>query len=128
MNDTHTSIVTLKNAVEAMVQEREWDDFHSLKNISMSISVEANELMELFLWCSTEESDALFQRHQQQVKNELADVLIAVVMFAAKANIDLTQAFTYKLEEIKAKYPIELSKGKSDKYTLYEQQKSMNKK
>lgn len=128
MNDIHTTIATLKDAVAAMVNEREWHHFHTLKNLAMDISVEAAELMEHFLWCDSKDSNAIFAKQQQEIEHELADVLIAAFLFANKANIDIAKAFMHKLEEIKAKYPIELSKGKSDKYTAYMNQKSMTKK
>ena len=119
MNDAITTCAHLKQSVADMVNEREWNKFHTLKNLAMNVSVEAAELMELFLWCESDKSLSAFEENHQAVEHELADVLIAVVAFANAANIDLAQVFERKIEEVKAKYPVALVRGKSDKYTAY---------
>lgn len=114
--DTLTTIEELKQITTKISQDREWGQFHSPKNIAIDISVEANELLEKFTWNTTEESYETIEKDRQEIENELADVLYGVLMFADKANIDLTSAFLHKVEEIKAKYPIEKSRGKNLKY------------
>lgn len=120
MNDTKATLAQLKKIVQEFVRERDWEQFHTPKNLSMDIAVEAAEIMELFLWVKSEDSYESFKKHQQEVENEIADVLIAILCFANRTNIDLSAAFEKKLEEIKAKYPVEKVKGRSDKYTTYE--------
>lgn len=117
MQDSKTTIKELKDLVETFVQEREWKQFHSPKNLSMGISIEANELMEKFVWVDGKESYEVIKTKRQEVEDELADVIIASFIFAQHNNIDISKIFHHKLEEIKKKYPIELSKGKNLKYT-----------
>lgn len=121
--DTNTTIQYLKDVAAQLVKEREWDKFHNPKNISMDISIEAGELMEKFLWAlDTKESFAALEKNRQDVEDELADILIAVVCFANVCSIDISKAFDSKIEEIKKKYPVELVRGKSEKYTHYQSQ------
>lgn len=115
--DTVTTIQELKEITKKISHDRDWDQFHSPKNIAIDISVEANELLEKFIWMTTEESYQTVDKDRQEIEDELADVLYGVLMFADRANIDLSKAFLKKVEEIKAKYPIEKSKGNNLKYT-----------
>jgi NTP pyrophosphatase (non-canonical NTP hydrolase) len=93
---------------------REWTQFHNPKNLSAAIAIEAGELQECFLWGS--ESDSFEIAKKEAIRDELADVLNYVLLFAETAGIDLEQAFLEKLEKNEAKYPVEKAKGKSDKY------------
>lgn len=117
---TDLSLAQAKDLVAEFVHERDWQQFHSPKNLAMTISVEANELLELFLWKKDEEA---FTQIDEQTKinitDEMADVLIALSAFANVCDLDLTQAFMQKLQKIKDKYPIDKVKGKPDKYTAY---------
>ncbi len=119
MNDAKTTLLDIKERVEVFVREREWNQFHSPKNVSMAIAVEASELQELFLWSSTQESFLVAQDKKKEVEDELADVLIALVAFANATQTDIAQVFERKLAETAQKYPVEKVKGKSDKYTAY---------
>ncbi|HEX2978029.1 MAG TPA: 4a-hydroxytetrahydrobiopterin dehydratase [Candidatus Babeliales bacterium] len=116
--DTTVTIAHLKNEVETFISEREWAQFHSLKNLSMAIAAEAAELMEPFLW-----TDASQEKNNEskrvEIENELADVLIASLAFANRFNTDIAKAIERKLEHNRKKYPIEKAKGRSDKYTTY---------
>lgn len=123
MNDTTATLALIKEHVAAMVNEREWNEFHTLKNLSMNLSVEATELMELFLWCDSDKALDVLKEKRQAVEYELADVIIAAVAFANAAGIDIASAFQEKIEEVKAKYPVELAKGSIAKYTQYEKYK-----
>ena len=109
----------MKQMVAEFVSEREWNQFHTPKNLSMDIAVEAAELMELFMWCATEASFDILEARRTDVEDEFADVLIGLIAFANAANIDIFKAFAHKLEKTKNKYPIEKVRGKSDKYTHY---------
>jgi NTP pyrophosphatase (non-canonical NTP hydrolase) len=109
-----------KEFVAEFVNERDWQQFHLLKNLAMNISVEANELLELFLWKKEDEVfDNLDERTKINIADEMADVLIALCAFANVCNLDLSQTFMHKLQKTKEKYPVNKVKGKSDKYTTY---------
>ncbi|HEV2916817.1 MAG TPA: nucleotide pyrophosphohydrolase [Candidatus Babeliales bacterium] len=119
MNDHSTTINQLKQLVDDFIDQRDWHQFHSPKNLSMNIAAEAAELMEHFLWCSTQEASAIVNKQRSDIQDELADILMAVCTFANATGIDLSSALVHKLEKHKIKYPIEKCKGKSDKYTTY---------
>jgi dCTP diphosphatase len=95
-------------ALRAFVAEREWAQFHTPENLAKSISIEAAELLELFQWKSPQDAD--------EVRDELADVLTYCLLLADKYGLDPEEIVLSKLEKTKAKYPVEKSRGKSDKY------------
>ncbi|HJM68670.1 MAG TPA: nucleotide pyrophosphohydrolase [Candidatus Babeliales bacterium] len=129
MKDQKTTIEELKKMAKDMVEERDWLQFHSPKNLACAISVEASELLEKFTFMDSKESSKELESNRQEIEDELADVIIASLCFANVAKIDLTTAIANKFEEIKAKYPVELCKGKKDKYTAYkDMKKNYNKK
>jgi len=119
MNDAITTLKQLKDHVDHMVVEREWQEFHTPKNLAMNIVAEASELMEHFLWCSTEQSPVVMAELRKEIEQELADVIIAAVAFANAAHIDIAHAFERKLQEVKDKYPVDSARGRADKYTAY---------
>ena len=90
------------------VAERDWKQFHTPENLAKSISIEAAELLELFQWGS----DA----NETNIKDELADVLTYCILLADQFGLDPFELVIEKLEKTKEKYPVEKSKGKSDKY------------
>ena len=96
-------------ALRAFVAERDWDQFHSPENLAKSISIEAGELLECFQW--SPEFD------QDQVEAELADVVTYCIHLANKIGVDLDEIVMRKLGSTKAKYPVELAKGRMTKYT-----------
>jgi len=118
MTKKHT-LEDFKKLVTTLIKEREWEQFHSPKNLSMAISLEAAELMELFTWIDSKESLNIVEQKNKKVRHEIADIFIAALAFCFSANIDPEKAILEKLEEIKAKYPVEKVKGKSNKYTDY---------
>jgi len=107
MNDNETDLQTLKDKVHAFAVERDWLPFHTLKNLSMSISIEAAELMEHFQWTTPEESDrkAFDPEQQTQIADELADVIIYSLQFANIAKINLAAAIDRKMAINAKKYP-----------------------
>ena len=117
MNDTKTTIKQLKEIVDKFIDEREWAQFHSPKNCSMDIAIEAAELMELFQWCDNKDSYNIAQNKISDVQDELADIIMGVLCFARSTNIDITQALIKKLEKTARNYPIDKAKGKNCKYT-----------
>ena len=115
MDDT-TTIAQLKNAIGAVVKEREWQQFHTPKNLSMNLSIEANELMEKFLWLTTEQSIHEIDKNRQEIEDEISDVFLTILLLCNATKTDLSSAFLHKLEKIKKRYPIEACKGKPNKY------------
>jgi len=116
MDDT-TTIKKIKEAVAAFVSQRDWEQFHSPKNMSMDIAAEAAELMELFLWVEGKESYEIVKEKRNEVEDEVADIFTAIICFCNSANIDLSSAFERKLELTKKNYPVEKVKGMCKKYT-----------
>ena len=106
MNESFIHNVT--EQLSAFVGEREWDQFHTPANLAKSISIEAGELLECFQW--NEDAD------QEVVKLELADVLTYCFLLADKMSLSPEQIVLEKLELTKAKYPVDKSRGRSDKY------------
>jgi NTP pyrophosphatase (non-canonical NTP hydrolase) len=117
-HDTTTTIQDLKNAVKKFSDDREWAQFHTPHHMAMDISIEAAELLELFLWRDTTaiaqllNNDATFKEH---VQDELADVIHSCLGFANTVGLDITTIFFNKLEKTAHKYPIEEYKGKAFK-------------
>ena len=117
MSNKERSLKDLHAKAKQFVKERDWEQFHSPKNLAMNISIEAAELMELFLWCKSEDSQKAYKEKEQDVKDEIADVLLSILCFCNATGIDLEQAFLSKLKRAAQKYPVEKCKGKSTKYT-----------
>ncbi len=112
-------LAELKQRVREFVAERDWDRFHSPKNLAMALSVEASELVELFQWITEEESAALDAGRRQRAAEELADVLWFLVRVADRLDIDLLEAAEAKLVQNAKKYPVERVRGQSKKYNEY---------
>jgi len=109
----------LKERLRVFVAERDWDQFHSPKNLAMALSVEAAELVELFQWLTEEESATLDGDRRRRAAEELADVLVYLVRIADRLDIDLLQAAGEKLERNAVKYPAERVRGQARKYDEY---------
>ena len=123
MNDATTTIATLKECAQRFVQEREWGQFHNLKNLSMNLSIESAEVMEIFVWLDQQQSEAELQKRRTDIEDEIADVFLTIALFCTRANIDLSSALEKKLQKTATRYPIEQCKGKADKYTTYQTMK-----
>lgn len=104
----------LEKAVNDFRDERDWRQFHNEKDLAISISLEASELLELFQWSTSEET---IQHNLNDVEDELADVLIYSIMLASNLNLNIEEIIVNKLKKNKKKYPIEKSKGNKEKYT-----------
>jgi NTP pyrophosphatase (non-canonical NTP hydrolase) len=114
MPDDDTTLADLRARVRAFVDEREWEQFHSPKNLSMSIAIEASELMAEFQWLTeTQSRDAMAdEAHRQRVRHELADVIIYCLSLANAMDVDLSQAVIEKLALSAHKYPAEAYRGR----------------
>jgi dCTP diphosphatase len=113
MSDKETSIDELKSLIESFVDERDWKQFHSPKNISMSISIEAAELMELFQWLSLDEAKEMMKGGdvRDNAIDEIADVMIYAIAFCNRNDIDISDAIKQKMKKNIKKYPTETYKG-----------------
>lgn len=116
------SLPELTEAVRKFRDERNWSQFHSLRNLIVSLNLEAAELLELTQWKNDADMAALQKDHgaQEALRDECADVLLYLLLIADRAGIDLETAAWRKLEKNAAKYPIEKSYGSSRKYTQLE--------
>lgn len=117
MPQSSVTIEDLQQRLEAFVTEREWDPFHSPKNLVMGLCGEAGELIEHFRWLSEEQSGDLDDAQREEVRRELADVQIYLLLLARKLDIDLLAATADKIEENAEKYPVDKSRGRALKYT-----------
>ena len=117
-HDDTTTLGELKAAVLAFARERDWEQFHSPKNLSMAIAAEAAELMEPLLWVSPEESRAVLNRPDKRaaLEQELADIVIYCLEFANQSGTDLSQAIVAKMARNAEKYPVAKARGRAEKY------------
>jgi len=109
----------LKQRQRAFVAERDWEQFHSPKNLAMALSVEAAELVELFQWLTEEQSAARDEALRRRAAEELADVLWFLVRIADRLDIDLLAAVGEKFALNEKKYPAERVRGQARKYDEY---------
>lgn len=109
----------IKSKLRQFALARDWDQFHSPKNLSMALAVEASELLERFQWLSEEQSSNLTVKQHQAVEEEMADVFLYLLRLADKLNINLLRAADDKISKNEAKYPADKVKGSSKKYTEY---------
>jgi dCTP diphosphatase len=117
--DSHTTLAELRARILAFAHEREWEVFHSPKNLSMALAAESGELMEHFLWTDGPGSLQAVQdpARRGKIEEELADVLIYALEFANIAGIDVATAIERKMALNAQKYPVEKARGRSTKYT-----------
>jgi len=104
--DSETSVEQLRELVRRFVDEREWQPFHNLKNLSMALAIEAAELMEHTQWLTTEQVESSNFSDQPGVTDELADILSYTLAIANALGVDLTSALLGKLEKNRQKYPV----------------------
>ena len=111
------ALQALQKALREFARERDWEQFHSPKNLATALSVEAAELLEHFQWLTDEQSRTLDDAKRTAVGEELADVLLYLLQLADKLDIDPLQAAERKLRLNAEKYPPDRARGRSDKYT-----------
>ena len=110
-------IDNLRNQLRAFAAERDWDQFHSPKNLASALAVEAAELLENFQWLTEAESQQLPPQALAAVRAEVADVLLYLIRISDKLGIDLIAAANAKIVLNAEKYPVEKARGNSKKYT-----------
>ena len=111
------SLEELRSALRQFASERDWDQFHSPKNLAIALSVEVGELLEHFQWTPDAVSALLARDQHSNVREEIADVLLYLIRLADKLNIDVLAAATEKIQLNAAKYPVDRARGNSKKYT-----------
>jgi dCTP diphosphatase len=112
----------LRERLREFVAERDWEKFHTPKNLAMALAGEAAEIMEIFQWLTPEESGKLPDDKMDEIKDEVGDVLIYLIRLADKLGIDPMEAANQKMEKNRKKYPADLVRGRADKYTAYQKQ------
>jgi NTP pyrophosphatase (non-canonical NTP hydrolase) len=110
----------LKLDLRKFAKQRDWDKYHSPKNLSMALAVEVGELLERFQWMTELQSRKLDRSTLNAVEQEIADVQIYLVRLADKVGIDLAKAVERKMRLNKSRYPARLVRGSAKKYTEYE--------
>lgn len=105
-----SDILQIKKAIENFSNDRDWDQFHNGKDLAIALSLEASELLELYLWKDPDSVDV------EKLKEELADVLNYAFLIASKYNFDIKQIILDKLDKNAKKYPIDKAKGNAKKY------------
>jgi NTP pyrophosphatase (non-canonical NTP hydrolase) len=116
MSSGRNDLDALRDAQRTFAAERDWDQFHTPKNLAAALAVEAAELLEPFQWLTAEQSAALSPEQLAAVREEMADVLLYLVRLADKLDVDLLAAAHEKMGRNALKYPVERSKGSARKY------------
>ena len=114
-SNSSNDLQTLRDHLRRFAKDREWDQFHSPKNLAIALSVEASELLEHFQWVTEEKSNSI---PLSEVRKEMGDVLLYLIRLADKLDVDLIEAAQSKLLENAEKYPVEKARGSSKKYTV----------
>lgn len=111
------STANLQNALTQFVKERDWEKFHTPKNLATSVSIEAAELLEVFQWLTPFESENLTTNQIKQAGDEIADVYLYLLLLCKKLGLDLDKIALNKLADNIKKYPADKARGSSKKYT-----------
>jgi NTP pyrophosphatase (non-canonical NTP hydrolase) len=119
LSDSATTLADLKIRILDFARERDWEQFHAPKNLSMALAAEAAELMEHFLWASPEQSRRIAgdPEKRSRIAEELADIVIYALEFANATGLDVAQAIAEKMASNAEKYPVDKARGRADKYT-----------
>lgn len=115
-----TGLADLRAALREFARVRDWDRFHTPRNLAAALSVEAAELLEQFQWLTDAESEQLDASAREAVEHELADVLLYLVRLADRLDVDLLEAARRKMALNVLKYPVDRARGSRRKYTEFE--------
>jgi NTP pyrophosphatase (non-canonical NTP hydrolase) len=119
MTNPNSDLIALRDLAREFAAERDWDQFHTPKNLSSALCVEAAELLEHFQWLKSGERAELGDAKAEQVRLEMADVLVYLVRLADKLDVDLHAAVLDKMVLNRAKYPADQVRGDARKYSEY---------
>jgi len=114
-----SDLLMLRDKLRAFAATRDWDQFHSPKNLSMALMVEVAELMEHFQWLTEAQSAELPPDDKQAVAEELADILLYLVRLSDKLGVDLREAALHKMDKNALKYPADQVRGSAKKYSQF---------
>ena len=119
MSDADTTLQQLKDLVAAFRDERDWAQFHNPKDLAVSISIEAAELLELFQWKGEDEVERITDdpEWQERLREEVADIVVYCLNMSDTVGVDLSEAIIEKLRKNSEKYPVEKARGNAKKYT-----------
>ncbi len=109
----------IKVRARQFAKVRDWEQFHSPKNLVMALSVEVAELVEIFQWLTEQQSQQLNDETRARAIDEIADVQVYLVRLADRLEVDIAAAVAQKMEKNQAKYPVELVRGSARKYSEY---------
>jgi len=114
-----SELTALRDLIRQFVAERDWDQFHTPKNLATALCVEAAELLEPFQWLRTGGASELDAAKLDEVRHEMADILVYLIRLADKLDVDLVKAVTEKMALNRAKYPADKVRGSARKYNEY---------
>ena len=114
------NIKQIQEQLSGFASDRDWEQFHTPKNLTMALSVEASELVEIFQWLTPEQSSNLNDKQMNAVNEEVADVAIYLLRLCDVLNINLSDVVENKIKVNGEKYPVDLSKGNAKKYNQRE--------
>ncbi len=114
---SNDGLTQLRDALRKFADERDWDQYHSPKNLASALAVEAAELLERFQWLTEDQSRKLSPDELEKVRHEMADVLNYLVRLADKLDVNLLEAASEKIELNAQKYPVDKSRGSAKKYS-----------
>ena len=116
-----SDINEIKEKLREFSRERDWDKFHSPKNLAMALSVEVAELLEHFQWLTEDESRSISGGAKAEVADEIADVQVYLIRLADKLGVDIFESVAQKIKKNEEKYPADKVRGSSKKYTEYKE-------
>ena len=110
----------IQKLLREFARKRDWEQFHNLQNLAISISLESSELLEIFQWDKAEDIDLKLKkkRIKEKISDEVADIMLYLLRFSDLAKIDIEKCCLEKIKKNEKKYPVSLCKGKSTKYNL----------
>ena len=120
---TKSEIQDMKEKFADFLKERDWEKFHNPKDLAIALSIEVNELLEHFQWKNNDEVKKVMEDKKDEIASEIADIMHFLIAFSNATGIDLYKEFMKKLENNNKRYPKDLVKGKSHKYTYYQREK-----
>ncbi len=116
---TNKDFITLRERLKLFARERDWEQFHSPKNLAMALIVEAAELLEHFQWLTPEQSESLPDDKRREVELEMADIFIYLMRMCERLDVDLLEVVEEKIKLNAEKYPPEKVRGSAKKYSEY---------
>lgn len=117
---TKNDIKNLQNKVVKFCEERDWGQFHNPKDLALSLTLEATELLEIFQWKTRKETEKYLKKNKERVEEELSDVFYWILLLSHYLSIDIVKAFNRKMRKNIKKYPVKKVKSSHKKYTELE--------